>query len=73
MDPIRKIPRKFTKKFGSKLLIDNIFVERLGFSGRELFFYRTDCTGRSKSLTQKMLQEPQNQKTILQDTDKTKI
>ena len=27
MDPIRKIPKKFTKKFGNKI---NIFVERLG-------------------------------------------
>ena len=34
MDPIRKIPNKFTKKSGMviKSLIDNIFVERLDFS-----------------------------------------
>ena len=29
MDPIRKIPKKITKKFVNK---DNIFIERLGFT-----------------------------------------
>ena len=32
MDPIRKIPKKFTKKFVNKVINRQYFRERLGFS-----------------------------------------
>ena len=41
MRPNRKITKRFTKKFDIvKLLIDNIFIERLGFRV-QTFFRRT--------------------------------
>ena len=36
MDPNRKITKKFAKKFGSKVIKNNIFIERLGFTNMYL-------------------------------------
>ena len=45
MDPNIKIPKKFIKNLIVKLLLDNIFIERLGFRGLDI---STTGTNRTK-------------------------